>query len=506
MVTRQVTPSSDQPVIPATQSRVLQEAFPDNYARPIQPGPFSLLIPNTSQALLTLAKIAPHTPAKDPEMSNLEQSLKMGGSFLIATLATWGLKQRIMGVGEFLGFLSWFGAMAFTPKAINTMVHLKTGADLNQMYATTYGERKNLYTDPNYLPLHIVPDEEMERVADRLKIPSGPNRRKNTEEKLRQISIQSRTWWMLMAGPATPVLSGIACDLLQGPLTRRINEWRFQRGMKLAKGYQDGPSAKLAKQVEKNIDRVAGESPDSMLTEWWKNFGRGILHQTGLRKAFSLKEAVDGTPEFQLQKMVKHFDKWQRDPVRLESAERYLTWQNEQLGQLEQRALDALEPFEKSLSSQDWQQQYRFIQRRFANARNTISHYGVLFDALRAGKQSPQEIRILMEKPLLNEVQRLIDTGHYTEANRLAGNPETYRKISQQLGKRQFGQAYSEMGASLDMHLRSALKMVNLRSLWRKRIPLGLGVGMLAATVVYTSLFVGRDFNKPDLNKKEESV
>lgn len=427
-------------------------------------------------------------------MANLENNLKLGGSFLIATLATWGLKQRILGIGEFLGFLSWFGAMSLTPKVINTMVKLKTSANLDQMYATTYGERKNLYTDPNYLPLQIIPDDEMARVADRLKIPEGPDRRRKTEEKLRQISVQSRTWWMLVAGPATPVLSGLICDLLQEPLTRRVTSLRLALGMRSAQRNHDQTSAKLAKRVEKNIERVVGELPDSMLTAWWKDFGRGMLHSSGISKAFSTREAIDGTPESQLQKMAEFFEKLQRDPNRLNTMERYLDWRTEQLKKLEQRALEALEPFEKRLPAEVLQQQYRFIQRRISNALNTMGHYSTLIASLRWGGQSSQELRILLEKPLLSEVQRLHDNGYSTEAQRLAGNPESYRQIIKRLNKRQFKDAYEEMGVSVDLHLRDALKANSLRRLWRKRMPLGLGGGLLAASALYTALFVGRDF------------
>jgi hypothetical protein len=493
-------PMVSPPALPPTQTETLHESFPNDHARPIDPGPFSLILPNTTQALATLAKVAPKTPAKDPEMANLENNLKLGSSFLIATLATWGLKQRILGVGEFLGFASWFGAMALTPKVINTMVKLKTNANLSQMYASTYGERKNLYTDPNYLPLQLIPDEEIMRVADRLKIPEGPDRRRKTEEKLRQISVQSRTWWMLVAGPATPVLSGLICDLLQDPLTRRINNLRFALGMRQAQRKGSQPSAKLAQRVEKNIDRVVGDLPDSMLTAWWKDFGRGMLHSTGLRKVFSLREATDGTPEFQLQKMVEFFEKNQRDPNRLDTIDRYLDWRTEQLKKLEQRSLEALEPFEKRLPAENAQQLHRFIRRRISNALNTIAHYRTLIGALRAGGQSAEDIRILMEKPVLSEVQRLYDNGYSAEAQRLAGSPENYRQIIRRLNKRQYKDAYVEMGISIDLHLREALKASSLRSLWRKRMPVGLGGGLLLASALYTALFVGRDF-KP----KEET-
>lgn len=482
------------PITPPKQTDLLDQEFPDAHARLLDEGVFSQMLPEPSEALATLGKVLPHKPVKDPEISSLETNLKLGSSFLIASLATWGLRQRILGVGEFLGFLSWFGAMAFTPKIINMFTQLKTGANLNRMYTSTYGERKNLFSDPNYLPLHLVPDSEMESVANRLKIPSGPDRRRKTEEKLRQISVQSRTLWMLVAGPATPVLSGLICDLLQEPITRGITALRFKRGIRLAQKGMEQSSAKLAQRVEKNVDRVIGKRPDSMLAAWWKDFGSGLLQRTGLRDAFHLKEAVDGSPELQLKKMVEHFTKLQGEPERLDTVERYLNWQSDQLKRLETMAFRAFDPFEKRLPTETAENQYRFIRQRINNARNTIAHYRVLVDALRAGGQSPEEIHILVEKPLLSDVQRLMEDGYYTEAQRLAGSPDNYNKISKHIGRRQFMHAYTEMGASIDSHMREALRAEGLRSLWRRRMPIGLGGGLLMATAVYTALFVGRDF------------
>ena len=161
---------------------------------------------------------------------------------------------------------------------------------------------------------------------------------------------------------------------------------------------------------------------------------------------------------------------------------------------LENTANQALEPFEKAISKENWQQQHRFIQQRLANARGTLAHYEAFLQALKQQNMSADDIRLFLEKSRLTDVQRMMSTGHYTEAQRLVGNPDTFRALTKQISRRQFETASAYMGASIEQHLTTALREASLRKLWLKRIPLGLGGSLLAATVLYTSLVVGRDF------------
>lgn len=487
---------------------LLHSQYPADYAQLVNPMPLSQVAPSTQQALKTLNKVRTHQTVKDPELSNLEDNMKRGGSFLIATLATVGLKQRILGLREYLGFLSWFGAMAVTPKVINSLINLKTGVNLNQMYESTYDEKKNLFTDPHYMPLQIVPDDKMRSVANRFSIPQGPDRRQQTEEKIRQISIQGRTWWMLVAGPATPVISGLLCDRFEKPLLALTNQIRLASGrLSVAltgKNLDKATEAKLEKRVARNIDCVVGELPESMLTGWWSKFSRGILQQTGLKQYMSTKKVVDGTAESRLQTMLELFEKLQSDPVRLERLERFLAEQTKQLAKLQADAHKLLKPLEGSLPENIWRQQHRFVQMRIANAATTISHYEVLLKALKSGSQSMADIRIMVEKTVLPEVQRLIKTGHYAEAQRLAGSTDVYRKIVDQLQNRQFDKAFNQMGASIDVHLRNAMTERSLRKLWQSRIINRLGGGLLLASALYVGLFVGRDFGKTPKQTPEQ--
>lgn len=493
----------ERPIMPApmmsghwtkaqAQAADLQKQYPANYAHLVHPLPMTQVVPNVNRAFATLDKARRYQPIKDHELANLDDTLKRGGSLLIASLATLGLKQKVFGVGEYLGFLSWFGAMAVTPKIINAAVRLKTGVNLNQLYDSTYGQRLNLFNDPNYLPLQLLSDEQINKAADKLKIPkNAPNRRQLTEEKMRQISVQAHTWWMLVAGPATPVISGLICDQLQDPATRALNTLKLIYAKHGAETAQD--AAGLARKSEAYLNQLVGELPESSLSSWWKEFGRGISKHTGLQKSLGLKDIVDNRREGAVEKIVAHFSRLEPKGPAVDGALRYLAGQRDHVNALEKQATEFLKSREEKLGPEAFKRQQGLIQTRISNAASTLTHYENLFKAIQEGADQ-KTIRGLMERPVLSEVQRLLDTGYLSEAKKLIGNEAVYKEIRSAIDIRQFGKAFALMGASPQAHLLTALKDSMLRKLWQRRILGYLGGGMLVATLLYNAIFVGRNF------------
>jgi hypothetical protein len=286
----------------------LQKKHPGLYARLAKNQLIEDLKPDLIATGKTLGQVARQQPVKDSQLAELDDQMKRFGSLGIATLATVGLKQKILGIGEYVGFMSWFGAMAATPAVINNMVRLKTGVNLGQKYDSTYGERLNIFKDPNYLPLHILPAETMTKVASRLNIPPGPNQRRETEEKMRQISVQTHTWWMLMAGPATPVISGLVADNLQGPVLRGYN-WiaRGVDGFRAKHAMTHGKPEVFETRLKAAINRMTGPLPESELTSWWKDFGEGISQETGLKSALNRKQVLNDGGALLQDKIVRYF-------------------------------------------------------------------------------------------------------------------------------------------------------------------------------------------------------
>ncbi len=473
------------------------------YAHTVKSFPLSQTLPNGMRTLQTLNDVRQYKQVHDHQLAGLDDNMKRLGSLTIAVLATLGLKQKIFGVGEFLGFASWFGAMGITPKIINALIYLKTGVNLNQQYMSTYGQRQDLFKDPNYLPLQVLSDAQINRAADRLGIPpNDPERRRKTEEKMRQIAVQGRTWWMLVAGPATPVISGAICDVLQDPATHMVNALKasLARG-RVSRAVASGQPEQIAARSEKYLAQLVGTVPESDLSMWWKDFGRGISEKTGLNKALSIGEVVDSKQEKLVQRLVAHFEKLDPGSQEFEALANYLKTQRQQLSRLDDQAASFLQGLEGKLEAQAMARQRDFVAIRLGNARSTLTHYEKLLEALKAGETT--EVRKLLQKPVLAEVQRLIDTGFVKEAKKLVGDEAVFRQIRKAIDIRRFDEAFKLMGASPAAHLGTALKDVMLRKLWRKRILDYLGGGMLLATTLYTLFFVGRDFKPQAANPGE---
>lgn len=541
----------------------VQKKYPNLYARLADNQLIEDLKPNVRSTAKTISQVARQEPVKDSQLGELDDNAKRLGSLAIATLATLGLKQRILGVGEYVGFMSWFAAMAATPSVINNMVRAKTGVNLGQKYDSTYGERTNIFKDPNYLPLHILPQETMDKVAKRLNIPPGPNQRRETEEKMRQISVQTHTWWMLVAGPATPVISGLMADNLQGPATRGYNYVMRQVDSMRAKNALNSTKDEIfEKRLTRSVNRLVGPLPESDLTSWWKDFAENITQKTGLRNAVTRKDVMDkggikletkilnyfthadGHNEQQELKRSLGLNRVNETLAYLDrqfieeegvdkKGQKQKVWKGK-LGDLHTKTQKHLKDFENTLTQ--WQKSgnsklsEETLAKRLAmvkhqseeatkyvtNASSTINHYRELLKQskeLFTEKFNPkqptkltaelaeelQSIRsniagILKNSNLTDSMSKL-GNGQHSEVRQRAGHaaPELEKAINE--GKHQI--AYVLTGANPQTHLMKALKDVKAHALWRNRVIYGLGLGMLAATGLYTTLFVGRDF-KPN--------
>lgn len=501
------TKHSSTPAINLTQAD-LQRRYPGAYARKANPLPLADALPNLKRAGASLWQTRTTTPVKDDDLANLDDHMKRAGSLLIATLATLGLKQRVFGVGEFLGFASWFGAMAATPQIINGLVRLKTGVNLGQKYDSTYGQRQNVFKDPNYLPLHILPDEEIGHIADRLNIPpETPERRQVTESKMRQIAAQTQTWWMLVAGPATPVLSGLVCDQLQDPATRMLNGWKQGSALRAVQRAATGGDAQaLARQTDRYLRQLVGDVPESTLSSWWKQFGRTLVRQTDLHRVLRISDVVNAPREAMLDQLTRHLSRLDPNGAPMAQTTALLQEARWKINSLQQQAHEFLAQHRDALPEAAFNRQQKWIEARAVNAHATLTHYDQLFKAVQAGQTQPETIRRLLQKPVLSEVQKLLDAGLLEEATRLAGGTDNLRDIQKALSVRQYGRAFQLMGASPASHLMTALKESKLRQLWQRRVPGMLGGGLLGATALFNWLVVGRDFQpkSSSAGKKQE--
>jgi hypothetical protein len=506
--------------------------FPGNYAHVIPWNPVQDVTRNLKQTGHMLNEVAHHRTVKDHELITLDDNTKLLGSIGIASLATLGMKQRILGVGEFLGLASWFGAMAATPKLVNAMVWLKTGLDLGQTYDSTYGQRLNLYKDPNYLPLHILSDAQVKSVAKRLNIPDGPNQRHQIEDKMRQISVQAHTWLMLLAGPATAAFAGLMCDFFQDPVNRVVTTLRekvAKMEAERALSAKNPDPELLNKKIQAYLKTVTGEVPGSELSDWWKQFGRKLVRHSGLHKSMTVQDLRHGSRALQLDKLVESLSALAEqdsphDVNRLKRTHEFLTSQfhkerfadgsaeiSGRLAAMQAKTEKFLNRFRNKIDPFDFDAHQAAMDTRLINAQSTINHYHRLFDAihevrLKAGGKNPspeamqelkRKIRYALTAPNLDNMQELANRD-YQKAVDLVGDPDTFRLISDRLknDRRQYEQAFKLMGATPEQHLlEDALKSEKMGKLWRSRIGI-MAAGLLGASALFNIMFVGRDFHK----------
>ena len=155
--------------------------------------------------------------ANDHQLGKLNDlGMKLGGLAIAAYLFT--MKPApVTRAMEFVGFGSFFASMALWPKiALDIPARLIHGFSPFMRYEDNQGRKKGFFSDNQFIPFDMLSDKEIERIGNRLKIPTNlANRRDAIEEKMRQIALQNNTMWMLTAGFATPVLSSLICNALE---------------------------------------------------------------------------------------------------------------------------------------------------------------------------------------------------------------------------------------------------------------------------------------------------
>lgn len=164
--------------------------------------------------------------ANDHELGRLNDvAMKVGGLTIASYLFT--KKQTpLTKIMEFVGLASFFGAMDIWPKlALQLPAYLIHGVNIRQKYEDSYGRKKLFYQDHQFIPWDLYSDKEIDRIGNRLGVPKDiPNRREFIQEKMRKIALQNNTMWMLTAGFATPIMSGLICNGLSNTIAKYQGE------------------------------------------------------------------------------------------------------------------------------------------------------------------------------------------------------------------------------------------------------------------------------------------
>ncbi|MBQ8458736.1 hypothetical protein IJ541_01385 [bacterium] len=169
--------------------------------------------------------------ANDHELGRLNDvGMKLGGLAIAAYLFT--KKQTPMTkLFEFVGLGTFFAAMDLWPKLfIQLPAYLVHGVNVRQEYEDSFGRKKMFYQDHQFIPWDLYSEQEINNIGDSLNVPKNiPNRREFIQEKMRKIALQNNTLWMLTAGFATPLMSALMCNALEGPAAKMLNKFKSQK-------------------------------------------------------------------------------------------------------------------------------------------------------------------------------------------------------------------------------------------------------------------------------------
>ncbi len=228
--------------------------------------------------------------------------MKIGGGLIAAALM--GTKaatnKKLM---EVLGFGTFFSVMSLWPKvAIDLPTKLRFGFNPHQKYIDSQGRKKAFFLDNQYLPWDVWSKEDIEKVADKMKVPKDlKDREEFTKEKMRTIALQGNTLWMLTAGFATPLLTSLCCNRIEELIKAPSNKLNLAM---ISMGYKsDDWSAKNIFSAFNNMGRFKNQNKE--FNALIKELEEGRMPQDltkKLDKLFNLHNYVNFSLENELSK------------------------------------------------------------------------------------------------------------------------------------------------------------------------------------------------------------
>ncbi|MFN8615035.1 MAG: hypothetical protein U0003_03890 [Vampirovibrionales bacterium] len=496
------------------------------------------------------------TPVNSHQLGQAEGTLKMLGGATIALLTILAQPFPAVGATELLGFVGFFGTMAATPRAIRWLVEKKTGLNQNWNYISTQGDRRWLFEDVGYLPTHLIPDEDIERVGNKLGIPHNtPNRRSIIEDRIKQITAQSQTLWMLLAGPLTPLIaSGLAHTLASTPISgidqpaKRLTNYILQLWHQLALKLYPQKSQALGTRL---LDTIVGSSPITPLSRWWPKAQQGLATHSGFTQfvAQRLKEekrslssishvqwsewlerfiaesldaaAKNNSSEKHFNKLVQHLTPL-RNQVEAEWPGRIDQLINKALGgnqlhnEINQLRLSLQESSASNTSSleallKEKETLLAIRQQLATEARSKLNNASGFLQQIERAKRtllgdvalkkrsqvlSPHIIREILWGNHAGNLTEALATGDHTTLQRLLGglDDKMLYKWLGHLGRKEFQQAQWTIGPTLGSQFILGAQQALKVSYWRNRVFGWLGGGLALGTALYYQFILGRSF------------
>lgn len=444
-----------------------------------------------------------HGHGKDRMLGRLDDTTRALSVAGIAGLGGLGLKQTSGGssLPLWLGGASWLAAMALTPKLLYAAIFLKTGISLDKQYKSSAGEVRPLFQDPNYMPIQVIPEEVQKKLAKRFRIPeSHPDRTELLQAKLRQITIQTHAWWMLMAGMATPVIASWLCHSLEDRFKSWLSQLRFWKVQThtLKPALKKAGSEQLEQAVEDTLKIVLKPGTDvTLLSRWWKQMPKAILQALKLDQISDNAFLKHPSTAARADQVVRYLSTRLQNPAIQETLESTILQQ--------QKALDSIfKPLESLLKEEalgkipmakrlKWQEEVQIAKK---SAEATLRHFRQLVDlAANYAHSAPfgAQIRQWMLTKELAHIEKLSRLGGVSPAVKAATGAKGFQQIHAMLTQGQGVLAHAYVGKPPAKLLLEALESLTLSRRWLRRFPGYIGGGMILASLLFIGLFLGEN-------------
>jgi hypothetical protein len=438
-------------------------------ARPNTPGQVFKQFVTTGQ---TIADVAQGKTSDDGHLAHVDKTMRVGGGVTIAALAAKLRTGRWAAIPEVFGLAGWYASMAATPWALHAAIQQKTGINLGQLYTNPEHTKVRFYQDADYMPLHLIPLQERRLIAQKLGIPEEhPHFNELVDEKIRQVARQGQTSWMLIAGPATPILTALLVSQTEHPAAyglSRAQQW----GLGL-----------------KHQWHVLRQNPDKAtkaLANWLQHTHQHVLGQWSAqwnRKLAKVWQLPHGTPAT-LPNLLTHIHKL--TPLQQEAITHTL---NTQLLQLKQWQTDVTQRVSHQPQPATVQAALANVQHRMTRALNGVQRQ---LDALNAAKTQPlNALPQWLDDLTPSRVSQLIDKGQFNRLNQLLGHGSALKAL-QFLQKSDTEGLAALLGQAPAQALLTSWQQAQQTIGWRNRYLLGAGGALLALSTALVTLVVGR--------------
>jgi|GEM_PF-5748640 len=220
--------------------------------------------------------------ANDHELGRINDLAMKLGSLGIASYLFVKNPFKLSKVMEFAGFGAFFGAMALWPKLfIQAPLKARTGVDFRQQYIDSYGRKKMLYQDPQYVLTDMLPRKDLDTIGKKLGVAENlPDRDSFIKQRARNTALQANTLWMMTAGFASPVMAALMCNAGEKVLKPVIENYELNKtrnDFKSRLGFWPGPeaekkalkkaSAAFAEFLKQNADKPLNEEMINLISD-----------------------------------------------------------------------------------------------------------------------------------------------------------------------------------------------------------------------------------------------